>query len=82
MAWKSGGKMKVLSSWRMEEWEIDQRNRCPFYGVLRAQFIDDIGLLWCWFSACIYDFLCGHESFHSEYEFFKSGIGKNWITRG
>ena len=37
--------MKVFSSWRMEEQEVDQSNRCPFCGVLRAQFIGDIGCI-------------------------------------
>ena len=41
-----------------------------------------LAVLWCWFSACIYDFLCGHESFHSEYEFFKNGIREELNNKG
>ena len=82
MAWKSGGKTKVLSSWRMEEWEVD------FYFLpfsvesWELSLLVTLAVLWCWFSACMYDFLCGHESFHSEYEFSKNGILEELNNKG
>lgn len=41
-----------------------------------------LAVLCCWFSACIYGFLCGHESFHSEYEFSKKGIMEELGNKG